>query len=740
MTYFSRKRALAASAALGVALMALAMPEAAYAQDSDKAAQADSPEEASNRDAAGGDIVVTARRREESLQDVPVAVTALGEQALQNMQAANLGDIQASVPNLSLHVGDAQNAVVYIRGVGQIDSLAFADPGVGIYVDDVYLGRAQGAFLDVYDVARIEVLRGPQGTLYGRNTIGGAVKFVSAPLVNRTEGKAEVSIGDYGLFSAKASLNAPIVDDKLIVKAAFARTRRHGFSTNRVDGHDDGDKDMWAGRAALEYRPADNLTLRINGDISRDNPDTSRTPARATSVFGVVPASTDPFEIDADFNDRNMLKTKGISAVLSYEPADGLEVKSITAYRTMDYATKLDLDATQYAFFGVYVDEQQNQFSQELQLNYAGERLSATGGLFYFREHDETLSGLYGPAIGLVTGSFNDQVNKSYAIYGQASYKLTEQLSLTAGLRYTSEDKDFARTQKFFAGTTPFPFNYDTTPGALVTDIDTGKTFDSLSPKFGIDYKPNEDLLLYASASRGFKSGGFDGRANTADGAKPYLPETMWSYEAGVKATLADRRLTANLAIFQNDYKDLQLSSFVADANGDFAALFTNAGRATMRGAELELAARPVQGLFLNANLSYLDSQYDRFIGPGGIDISDQRHLVNAPKWSWHVGSHYEVGLGNFGALTLGGSASHRSKNYTVVSSSELLAQRSHTLLDAFVRLDGANERWWLSAGGKNLTNKKVITHGFDLSDSLGYQLAYYNDPRTFSVTAGFRF
>lgn len=273
-----------------------------------------------------------------------------------------------------------------------------------------------------------------------------------------------------------------------------------------------------------------------------------------------------------------------------------------------------------------------------------------------------------------------------------------------------------------------------------MTDITTGKSFSSLSPKFGLDFKPNEDLLIYASASRGFKSGGFDGRANTPAGAVAYRPETMWSYEVGVKASTADHKLTANLAVFQNDYKDLQLSSFVADAQGNFAALFTNAGSATMRGAELELGVRPVVGLTLNANIAYLDSHYNRFFGPGGADISAQRHLVNAPNWSWQLGGNYKFDVGSFATLTIGGTVSHRSKSYTVVSSSEVLAQRPNTIVDAFVRLEGTGGGWWLSLGGKNLTNQHVITHGFDLSDSLGYQLAYYNDPRTYTATLGFRF
>jgi iron complex outermembrane recepter protein len=693
--------------------------------------------------ASGGagveEITVTARRREERLQDVPVAVTAFGSERLRNLQATTLGDLEGSVPNLEIHVGDASNAVVYIRGVGQIDSLAFADPGVGIYLDDVYLGRAQGAFLDVYDVDRIEVLRGPQGTLYGRNTIGGAIKFVSKPLTNDLHGTAELTIGDYARVEAKASINVPIVEDKVLAKIAAGYLKRDGFAINTVNGRDDGGKDTLVGRAALELRPNDRLTLRLDLDGSDDTPRTSRTPSRRTPVFG-VPANTDPFKIAADFDDLSNLRTAGAAVTVTWVPGDALQLKSVSAFRRMNYDARLDLDATQYAFFGVYDNERQNQFSQELQLTYTGDRLTAVGGLYYFREYDSTLSGLYGPAIALVTGSRNDQLNQSYAAYGQASYAITPQLSATAGIRYTYEDKTFRRTQRFFPGTTPYPVPYDSTSIPLATDIDTAANWSSVSPKFGLDYHVTPDVLVYASASRGFKSGGFDGRANTAADARPYSPETMWAYELGLKSTWLDRRLIANLAIFDNEYKDLQLSSFVADRNGNFAALFTNAGRATMRGAELEVTARPIQPLSITATLGYLDAQYDRYIGPGGIDISKQRKLVNAPRWNGKLAGTYRVELGQGGAVVLGADIAWRSKTYPVVSSSEILAQGGYALANAFVRYEAPGDRWYLSLGATDLFDRRYITQGFDLSDSLGYQLAYYGDPRTVFGTLGLRF
>jgi len=686
------------------------------------------------------EVVVTARRREERLQDVPVAVTALSAQALENLQAADIGDLEGSVPNLTLHEGDASNAVVYVRGVGQVDSLAFADPGVGIYVDDVYLGRAQGAFLSVYDVDRIEVLRGPQGTLYGRNTIGGAVKFVSTPLSAEWGGRGEASVGDYGLVEARLGVGGALnADGTLLGKAAVSVSRRDGYADNAFNGLDDGDKDQVAGRISLEYRPSDDLSFRLNVDGSRDRPQSSRTPARATNVFGLYPDTLgDPFKVNADFGDLNNLDTFGAALTADWALDDVWSFKSVTAYRTMDYDTHLDLDATPLPIFGTYVEEDQHQFSQEFQLTYAGERLNAVAGVFYFDETDVTFSGLVGPVISLVTGSINDQHNKSYAAYGQATYDLTDRLKLTGGLRYTYEDKTFARTQTMYPGATTIPGRND--PGLSLTDIDTGETWDSWSPKLGLDYKVSDDVLAYVSVSRGFKSGGFDGRSNNDAGAAPFDPETLWAYEGGVKSQWFDRRLTANAAVFWNDYTDLQLSSFTSDGAGGFAALFTNAGAATIRGAELELVARPIPPLTLNATIGYLDARYDEYIGPGGQDISDDRELVNAPEWSGRLGAVYVADLGVNGSLTFGADASYRSKTWPTVSSSEVLAQDGYTLVDAFVRWSDRDDHLFAQLGGKNLTDERYIEHGFDLSDSLGYQLAYFGAPRTVRLTVGFTF
>ena len=703
---------------------------------------ANAQQENTNADALSADevVVVTARRREERLQDVPGAITAVSSDQLNQFDAIEIGDVQSSAPNLVLHEGDAQNTVAYIRGVGQLDSLAFADPGVGIYLDDIYLGRAQGSFLDVFDVERIEVLRGPQGTLYGRNTIGGAIKFVSKKPSDTLQAYASATYGNFDRVDVKAGLSGPIAGDKLLGKASIAYLRRDGYSQNTVTGEDDGDKDTIAWRTSLLARPSDRFTLELATDGSIDQPDTSRTPARETTVFGAFAPNEDPFVVDADFNDLNDLKVWGVSARGILDLSDSATLTSITAYREMSYDTHLDLDATGSPLFGVFVFEDQEQFSQELQLSIAAGDLAVVSGLYFFHENDVTESGIFGPDIAFVSNSLNDQTTRSYAAYTDASYEVTDRLSLSAGLRLTYEEKDFARIQEFFGATTPLVPQLG--QGARVTDFDASEDFFNVSPRATISYDFTDTLTGYASVSRGFKSGGFDGRSTSDLEAEPFEAETLWAYEAGLKGGLFDNRLTGSVAFFYNDYNDLQVSSFTADPNnpGNFAAIFTNAAAARNLGVELEAVARPVDGVRLDLAVGYLDAAYQEFIGLNGEDVSDQLTPANAPKWTTRLGAEVRTPIAQSAEFVVAGAVAYRSGVFPTVSASQVLFQEGYTLFDASAGIEFADGRYAIRAVGKNLSDKRYRQQGFDLSDSLGYQLGYYGAPRTWSLTASVRY
>ena len=705
-------------------------------------------------------IIVTAQRKSEDLQKVPAAVSAFGSETLYENQIETIGDLQSYVPNLSLHVGDAANAVIYLRGIGQIDSISFNDPGVGVYVDDVYMGRAQGSFLEVMDPERIEVLRGPQGTLYGRNTIGGAVKFVSARPTQDFEGYIDGTYGNYDRRDIKASLSGPLVKDVLAAKIAFADERRDGYTHNLFDGKDDFDKDLTAVRTSVLFTPDNKWSFYLTGDYSKNSPDRSRTPHKETPIFSVVsnsfiPPTNDPFVVDVNFNTLERLRTQGVALTSEYA-ADSFTVKSITSYREMDFRTKIDLDGTTDSSFGIYDFEDQAQFSQELQLLLNGARYSLVSGLYYFRETDSTLGGAIAPdffvflpggiafPFPFISGGLRDQTNKSYAAYSQLDYDLMNRLSVTLGARITRESKNVTSAGEQFAGlgiSTPEQIEavFGTGVGFGRTSFTAKKHWSSFSPKFSLNYQINDAVLTYISASRGFKSGGFNGRLT--DRAQPFDPEHLWSYETGLKSQFADGKARLNLAAFYNDYTNFQLSRFSADPNtGQFLSIFDNAGKATIYGAEAEFSVALGNALTFNANGGYLHSKYNKLLGDFDVDVSAQRKLVNAPKWTSRGGFTYKARLDNAGDLSFSGAVSYRSRSFLTVSSSPILSQKGYALLEGALQYDSPDGHWSAVLSGKNLTDKAFKEHGFDLSASPGVQLAYYGTPRTYSLSLRYRF
>jgi iron complex outermembrane receptor protein len=721
-------------------------------------------QETSLRDGTIDEIVVTAQRREQSLQDVPIAMTAISADELAAAQVTDLGGLQALVPNLSMTVGDSMNAVAFIRGVGQRENIAFADPGVGIYVDDVYLGRAQGAFLDVLDVERIEVLRGPQGTLYGRNTIGGAIKYVSAAPTEQAHGWSELTAGNFGRVDFKASAGGPLTD-ALSGKLTVAKLTEDGYTRNLFDGAKIGDRDTTAWRGALRLRATDALMLDFAVDGTRARPDSARPPI--LMVPGLVSGGvvrSDPYVTDLNFADAADLDTDGAVLTATWQAADNWTFKSVTAYRQLKWLFHFDVDATPLRTFDVFVeDEEQDQTSQELQFAYTSPRLNAVGGLYYFREQDITVQGVFAPdflGLGFYEIDRNDQRNRSYAAYTQLDFKLLPQLTLTAGLRYTQEEKDFRRIQEFFgdidfngAVDVPAPTSVAELVAALgtgirVTDLDIpdrdpfDNTWSDVSPKLGLSWQATDDALLYATASKGFKSGGFFGRANAAFDASPYDQEELRSYEVGFKSTLLEQRLRLNTAVFYNDYRDMQVTSFAA-SGGALVATFDNAGRSTLQGAELETIFAVSDAFTLQANVSYLDAQFDEYLiaAPGGglIDVADQRTLPFTPEWTARLGASYRVVLGS-GQLDLGADLSHRSKTYFEINGSEALAQPGYELVNAAAIYTSAGGQWRLMLAGQNLTDEEYRDFGFDLSGSGLGQFAYYGKPRSYSFSVRFSF
>lgn len=713
-------------------------------------------------------VKVTARRRNEWLQDVPVAISAFSEQQLSDLHADDISGIQHAVPNLYLDKGDGANAVIYIRGVGQNDSLAFADPGVGIYVDDVFIARSQAAFLEMFDVDRVEVLRGPQGTLYGRNTIGGAIKFVSLPPPRTPKGYLEVGAGNYDQRVLKASFGGPLVKDTLNGKVAMAYSSRDGYARNTLDGKSDGDQDSLSGRAALDWKPSDKLQILFSADGRRDRPDSSRSPVRETPITGATvtgqlvtyPKATNPYVVDVNANRLSDLTAYGASVTARYQASDAVTIESITAHRDMDFDLNLDTDGSPLPILDILLKQKQNQFSQELRASYdAGDSLTGTAGLYYFRDSDTTFSGVDNGAatifgfpvtlFGFPSSSLAEtkQVTRSYAAFADASYNVNERFAIGAGLRYTYEEKTSGREfENFFDPTvsvikrTP-PFLGGT--GVVGTPIHGSANFNALTPKLSLSYKSSDDVLLYASAARGFKSGGFDGRGTNDFSFQPFRPEFVWSYEAGAKTGWMDGKLILNAAYFYSDYTDMQVTSFGADpVSGVFVSLFSNAAAATIQGLEFELAAQPTTNLSINASLGLLDASYDKFstlVGGAVTDVSDRR-MVNSPKLNGSVGVTWNQPIGNGLNLVLHGDANHRSTLATEITDSPVLRQGAYTLFNAFAALRSHKGRWELRAAVQNIGNEKVRVQGFNLAEFPGVELGFYSAPRTYDLRVIYRF
>lgn len=717
-------------------------------------------------------VIVTARRRTENLQDVPISVSAFNADQISTLQADTIAGLQNSVPNVYIDQGDGGNAVIYMRGAGQNDSLAFADPAVGVYVDDVFVARSQAAFLDMFDVERVEILRGPQGTLYGRNTMAGAIKFVSAPPPEEFEAYAEIAGGSDRLLSLVGRVGGPLGDSGVRGKLALSYVSRDGYATNTFDGLNDGDKNTLAGRATLAWEPTNKLSLSLSVDGKSDSPGSSLSPLRLTPVSGFADPAGDPFTLttfpaspevrrpNVNANRRADLNAFGITAKADYEISDAWTLHSVTGYREMEYNLNLDTDGSPLPILDILVLQDQDQFSQELRIDYdAGDKLQFTGGIYYFADNDTTFSGVDNSSLALfgapITAFFpfvassslaeTVQETRSTAIFGEVTYQLTPKLEASFGLRYTSEDKTSGRQFENFSDvnisviqdTPPFLQGIGT-PGTVIAGDDT---FNATTPRFSLSYDAADNLLVYATVARGFKSGGFDGRGTSDFTFQAFKPETAWSYEGGFKSSPLDS-VILNGAIFYNEFEDLQVTSFGRDpVSSAFVSLFTNAAEATTAGFELETSAQLTNALNLTGALGYIDAEYNEFntfVFGVQTDVSD-RSLVNTPEWTASAGATWSDSVTEDLNLTLHGDVAYRAKSYTEITSSEVLAQEGYVMANALVSLARKDEAWTLSAGVKNLTNENVIKQGFNLSEFPGYQLGFYGAPRTFEVRLSLR-
>ena len=768
-------RGIHLSGLLSSVAMLAATSVQAQAPSADTSPAASTANATADQDVAGNDIVVTARRTSERLQDVPVAVTAFGGAALATRNVDTLDQIAKYTPNIRFDgaaalSGGNYNATVFIRGVGQNDFAIFSDPGVGFYVDDVYYARSIGGVMDAVDIDSVQVLRGPQGTLFGKNTIGGAVLINTAqPDLNTTTGRVEATYGRFDRIDAKGAINIPIVSDVAALRISGASLNRDGYVKRLLDGETQGDRSAQMVRAKLRIRPNPALTIDLGADYTRARetsaPSDLLAVGNAPGVTGipflvnynrfVAPTlgivapngqhtlnpsfiTASPFETWAGGPNDNDLDLWGVQGTVAYDLGSAT-LKSITAYRDLKAYFTRDGDNTPFVFRQTTNRDKQWQFSQELQLTGKAldDRLSYVVGAYYFKEKASDIAtadlaiGLQPP---LAPPPFTPAVfiqnytdNRSYAAYGQLDYEIVPRLSVTVGGRYTSDKKIFTS------------INTRQRDNVKFVDVTKSASFKKFTPRLGLNYKANEDLLLYGSFSRGFKQGGFNGRplANAGE-VTQYAPETLDTYEAGVKAQWLDGALTTNLALFHSIYNDIQLT--VNQTPTNFVA---NAAKGKIDGFELETVMRPARWFTFNAAVGYLDTRYTAVgqgLGPTQIlPITLASHFVKAPKWTVTTGAEVSHEFANGGKMALRADLSSYSRIYHDVANSPLATDDGYSLLNARLSYTLPGQAIQLSVFGTNLTNALYLVSG-NVSGAFGLAEASYGRPREWGISASYRF
>jgi iron complex outermembrane receptor protein len=732
-----------------------------------------------------GAIIVTARRREESLIDVPISVTAISGDALQKSGAIDITDISQSVPNVTLETSRGTNSTLtaFIRGVGQQDPVAGFEAGVGLYLDDVYLNRPQAAVLDIYDVERVEVLRGPQGTLYGRNTIGGAVKYVTKRLTTDPTLSVRGTYGSYDQADGVITASTPVGDGTLKFGGALARLSRGGFGDNLTTGRENYNKDVWAGRLSAQA-DGEGFFVRLTGDYTKDKSEPRGGHRLIPGLFSGAPVLNDVYDTRAGLLDpKQDVEAYGVSLFGEFEVTDGFTLRSITAWRKDNSATPMDFDSLAAVDVDAPTFHNNRQLSQEIQLLVSTGNLNGLIGGYFLDAKARTVFDARLPG-GVTALTFGDVGTETFAIFGDFTYDFTPQLSLSVGGRYTWDERTSQILRRtYLGGGSPF-FGGTGTLFATTSDFRGSQTFKEFTPRASLSFKPTQDQTLYASYAKGFKGGGFDPRGQSTACHTPtggtctpqqvfdflsFDPETVETYEVGYKASYG-RRLTIALSGFYSDYTDVQVpGSIGTTVNGQqtFVGITTNAGKARIQGIEFEgnlLVAKDIgaPGSRLNLNWAggYIDAKYKQFIDSRGIDVANRRAFQNTPKWTASGTLAYSIPAFG-GDISTSTTVSYRSKSQQFELRTPGLDQAGYALWDASIVWTSEGGRYSLGVHGRNLTDKQYIVSGNNflsqnpdtgnfnrnaagaLIPTLGREgvlTAYYGNPRQVFVSAGVKF
>jgi iron complex outermembrane receptor protein len=709
---------------------------------------------------AGGleEIIVTAEKRQQNLQDVPIAISAFSESFIEQARIESFNDLVARVPGFSFSSAFKTRTLPALRGASSSIDAPGGDPAVAIFVDEIYQGATGDFDPDLFDLERIEVLRGPQGTLFGRNVVGGAISIVTRKPGNDIYARAEAGIGNYNAITARGTFSGPIADN-VFGQISFSSRKRDGTSFNRTTGKHVDTIEKDSVRARLRVLPHDDAEMIFGAEYTRDTSGGSARdflgPQTSIPEAGGFTPDTNPRIVDQHRDGTMDREVFGLSAHLNWETDIG-SFTSISAYRQNNTVLEgEDAIGAPIPTLTASYDNRLKQFSQELRLvSNQDDRFTWVAGLYYLHVDNSQSEGfdatfyadtIFGDiqqeafgTLGLHRNvSFQDVKTNSYAAYAQGGYKLTDRLNLTVGGRYTHD-----RKSGIGSTTIELPNIFF---GADSFATDFSKSWGAFTPKATIDYKINDNVMAYATVSKGFKSGGFVVQEDAITTATPFNPEKAWNYEAGVKARFLDDRLQINATAFHVDYSNLQVDFTLPSG----VTIVTNAGAASVDGLELELQAAPFDGLQLWGNYSFLDSEYDDFAQFTGLE------MALTPRHSFTIGASYRAELSDSSYLLFQGDYQYKKQHILeprVPEEQPPFRSGFNEMINASMTLGMADGQWEFVLWGKNLAKETYVVYGQDLwpilysggdigsLDPATFNSPRYNEPRTYGVSVRWKF
>jgi iron complex outermembrane receptor protein len=741
---------------------------AAFAGASLLALAAASPAQAQSAAPQVEEVIVTAQKREERLLDVGLAVSSLSAETLRTQRVATTSDLTAQVPNVDVkeNIPGAQ-AIITVRGVGLNDFSSTNNSTVGVYVDDVFLASFAEMDFNFFDLGRVEVLKGPQGTLYGRNSTAGAINIISAaPSLAGHSGLVSATVGNFGRYEGEAWANLAASDQLAFRFSGKAVRQDDGYWHSRPLAQDLGDQDILLGRAQMLWRPSDATTVKLKFEAERNRSSIGAgkffgtipgaggacpnfaNPAGCVNPHGFTDTNPDPFSVttghDAPYRVSRWNGTAHVDQDLGFAT-----LSSVTGYINFKRGFYIDADAAPTTDAEFDQNDKVRQFSQELRLaGGSPDKVTWVVGAYY--SWDRVLT--YSP--GYLRDLFNtnvlitaNQETKSRALFGQVDWALTPQLKLVGGLRYTDEDRTYVGGTRDL---NPFGFSFlciavgACAPGApgqfQVAFADTKVSDKNWSWRTGLNFKPNEDTLIYGTIARGNKSGGFfNGIATSSFALAPYEPEELTDYEAGVKTRLAGGALQLEASAFWYDYKDLQTQTFTNVGAVSLIKL-GNVGKATVKGLDAQATWLPTRGLTLNVGLGLLDTELGAFQTAGAagpITVAKGNKLPNAPDVTFNGQARYEWALAGDWTAAIQAGAHYSSNVFKEALNTPYLSADSYWLFDARAAIS-SSAGWEVAVWGKNLGDEQYVTQATDNGIGMGYRV--FNAPRTYGVSVTKRF